>query len=108
MRNLINEMVSDLIKNTIKNLEKNQIKNIKDVYKSKNCLVTFSKSMQNFDKEIKSFLKYKMYFNPKVKKKTDKGKKLLNFFLKRSQQNHINLSKKTKIIRTYQEIFVIL
>ena len=107
MRNLINEMVSDLIKNNIKNLEKNQIKNIKDVYKSENCLVNFSKSMQNFDKEIKSFLKYKMYFNPKVKKPI-KEKKLLNFYLKRSQQNHINLSKKTKIIRTYQEIFVIL
>ena len=96
VRNLINEMVSDLIENTIKNLEKNQIKNIKDVYKSENCLVNFSKSMQNFDKEIKSFLKYKMYFNPKVKKKTDKGKKIIKFLFKKISTKPYKFIKKDK------------
>ena len=59
IREIINEMVKDVISNTKKNLEKNNIKSIKDVYKSKYPLVSFSKKMKLFDKRIKSFLKKK-------------------------------------------------
>ena len=57
IREIINEMVKDVILNTNKNLKKNNIKNIKDVYKSKYPLVSFSNKMKVFDKSVKSFLK---------------------------------------------------
>ena len=55
VREIINEMVEDLIITTQKNLKKNKIKNLKDVFKSKYPVVTFSKEMRKIDKRIKSF-----------------------------------------------------
>ena len=66
IREIINEMVSDVVKTTKKNIRLYKINNLKDVYKTKNCLVNFSEGMQNFDKKIKSFLKQKMYFHKSI------------------------------------------
>ena len=77
IREIINEMVKDVILNTNKNLKKNNIKNIKDVYKSKHPLVSFSNKMKVFDKSIKSFLKKNMYYHKNVIHKTNLGKKIV-------------------------------
>ena len=77
IREIINEMVKDVILNTNKNLKKNNIKNIKDVYKSKHPLVSFSNKMKVFDKSVKSFLKKNMYYHKNVIHKTNLGKKIV-------------------------------
>ena len=82
-RDIIDRMVMDVIRNTEKNIKKNNIKTINDVYKQKKNLVCFSNEMKKFDIEIKSFLKKKMYFNSKILKKTNYGKKIIKklFFI---------------------------
>ena len=82
-RDIIDRMVMDVIRNTEKNIKKNNIKTIDDVYKQKKNLVCFSSEMKKFDIEIKSFLKKKMYFNSKILKKTNYGKKIIKklFFI---------------------------
>ena len=69
-RDLINKLVSDVIRTTSLNIKREKIKSIKNVYKTKIKLVTFSNEMRLFDKEIKFFLNKKMYNNPVVLNKT--------------------------------------
>jgi len=77
IRDSIDLMVKDLIKNTIKNLKINKIKSIDDVYKSKIPIVCFSDKYSIIEKEIKFFLRIKMYNNKKVLTKNNKGKKII-------------------------------
>ncbi len=77
IRDIINEMVKDVIKNTKKNLKNKKLNSFKDVYKTKTKIVNFSQKMVNFDLVLKGFLKQNMYFNKKVLKKTDEGKKII-------------------------------
>ena len=79
IRDIINEMVNDIIVNTKKNIKEKKIKNIKDVYNNKDLLVNFSEEMNYFDVKIKSFLKDKMYLSNNVIKKTNMGKKIIQF-----------------------------
>ena len=59
---------------TKKNLKKHKIKSIKDIGKTDKPLVSFSDKIQNSEREIKSFLRTKMYQNNSVLKKNQKGK----------------------------------
>ena len=77
IREIINEMVSDVISTTKKNINLNKIKNLNNIYRTKHQLVKFSQNMQMFDKEIKNFLKQKMYFHRNVKSKTNYGRKVI-------------------------------
>ena len=84
-----------------KNIIKKKIKTIKDIYKSKNLLVSFSQEMKLFDTSIKSFLKEKMYFNKNVLKKTNSGKKIIKvLFVK------IKKKLKKKPFKIYQEVSI--
>ena len=69
IRDSIDLMIRDLIKNTKKNLKKNNIKKIADISKSNFLIVNFSDKIKNSEKEIKYFLKVKMYNNKNVVKK---------------------------------------
>ena len=96
IRGIINEMVSDVISNTKKNIRLHKIKNLNDIYNTKIQLVTFSKKMQKFDKNIKSFLKQKMYFHKNVYSKTNYGRKVITkLFLqiKKNPKKYINIKK---------------
>ena len=96
IREIINEMVSDVIITTKKNVSLNKIKNLNDIYQTKNQLVRFSQNMQKFDKEIKNFLKQKMYFHKNVNSKTNYGRKVLTrLFLqiKKNPKKYINMKK---------------
>ena len=96
IREIINEMVKDVILNTNKNLKKNNIKNIKDVYKSKYPLVSFSNKMKVFDKSVKSFLKKNMYYHKNVIHKTNLGKKIVKklfFIIKKNPKKYIKFDK---------------
>ena len=87
IREIINEMVKDIILNTTKNIKKNKIRSIKDVYKSKYPLVSFSPTMNFFDKSIKKFLKEKMYYNKIVLKRTNYGKLIIKKLFYKIQKN---------------------
>ena len=105
VREIINEMVEDLIITTQKNIRKNKINNLKDVFKSKYPVVTFSNEMRKFDKRIKSFLKTKMYYHRKVKSNTSNGKKIIRelfFSIRKNPDKYINVSKydKTNVARS--------
>ena len=77
IRDSIDLMVKDLIKNTIKNLKKNKIRTVNDVYNVKNPIVSFSNEFLQVEKEIRFFLRTRMYNNQKVLIKNNKGKKII-------------------------------
>jgi dGTPase len=77
IRDSIDLMVKDLINNTVNNIEKNKIKSIKDVYKLKAPIVCFSNKYLQIEKEIRFFLRSKMYNNKSVLIKNNNGKKII-------------------------------
>ena len=97
IRDIINAMVKDVIMNTKKNIKFNKVKNIKDVYNSNRLLVCFSNKMNKFDFSIKSFLKENMYYSPSVIKKTNKGKKIVEFLFKKIKKNPTKFIKKNNL-----------
>jgi len=83
IRDSIDLMVKDLIKNTIKNIKLNKIKVLNDVYKFEKPIVSFSNKYIEIEKEIKFFLRTKMYNNKNVLIKNNNGKKIIkDLFLK--------------------------
>jgi len=74
IRDSIDLMIRDLLTNTQKNLKNFKIKSIKDIANSDRLLVSFSNSIQKSEKEIKLFLRTKMYDNKLVLKKNQRGK----------------------------------
>ena len=95
IREIINEMVNDIILNTKKNIKIQKINSIKDIYNSKNPLVSFSNEMQLFDTSIKSFLREKMYFSKNVLKKTNNGKKIIQVLFAKIKKNPSKFIKKS-------------
>jgi dGTPase len=77
IRDSIDLMVKDLIRNTITNLKKNKIKSLKDVYNLNESIVCFSDKYTKIEKEIRFFLRTKMYNNKNVIIKNNKGKKII-------------------------------
>ena len=72
---------------------------IKDVYKSKYPIVTFSNKMKEFDKKIKFFLRKKMYYHKNVKTNTNRGKKIIKklfISIKKNPNKYVNVSKYDK------------
>tara|TARA_X000000368_G_scaffold257172_1_gene203274 strand:- start:1367 stop:1723 length:357 start_codon:yes stop_codon:yes gene_type:complete len=80
-------MIRDLLKNTQKNLKNLKIKSSKDVAKSDKLIVCFSNKIQNSEKEIKSFLRQKMYDNKTVLSKNQKGKLIIRKLFKVIKSN---------------------
>ena len=78
IRDSIDLMVRDLIKNTKNNLKINKIKSLKDVYKLDKPIVSFSNKFLEIEKEVRFFLRSKMYNNRKVLFKNNQGKKIVN------------------------------
>ena len=99
IREIINEMVKDVIKTTKYNIKKYHLNNLNKVYRAHHPIVNFSKQMNKFDKKIKHFLRQKMYYNKKVKKNTNQGKKIIKKLFSAIQRNpskYINVSKYDK------------
>ena len=87
IRDSIDLMIRDLLKNTQKNLKSLKIKSSKDVAKSDKLIVCFSNKIQNSEKEIKSFLRQKMYDNKTVLSKNQKGKLIIRKLFKVIKSN---------------------
>ena len=82
IRDSIDFMVKDLINNSINNIKKNKIKKISDVKKNEINLVCFSYNFSKLEKEIKNFLRIKMYNNKNVLIKNNNGKKIIKKLFK--------------------------
>ena len=106
IRDIINEMVKDIIINTKKNIQYVKPKNIKDIYRSKVQLVNFSSKMSNFDLSIKLFLKSKMYNHKNVLKRTQKGRKIVQFLFSKIKKNPNKFIKKNLLINISKERLV--
>ena len=78
IRDSIDLMIRDLLSNTDKNLRKLKINSFKDLNKSNQLIVQFSNKLQNSEKEIKFFLRNKMYNNKTVLNKNQRGKMIIN------------------------------
>ena len=87
IRDSIDLMVRDLLSNTQKNIQKLKIKSSRDVAKSNELIVCFSNQIKNAEKEIKSFLRHKMYDNKSVLKKNHKGKLIIKKLFKIIKSN---------------------
>ena len=78
IRDSIDLMVKDLIKNTKNNLKINKIVSLKNVYQLNAPIVCFSNKFLHIEKEVRFFLRSKMYNNKKVLLKNNQGKKIIN------------------------------
>ena len=74
IRDSIDLMIRDLLSNTQKNLKSLKIKSKEDISKLDQLVVCFSNKIQNTEKEIRLFLRTKMYDNKLVLKKNQRGK----------------------------------
>ena len=115
IRDSIDLMVRDLIKNKIKNLKKDKIKSLKDIYNNNKTIVCFSNKFSKIEKEIKLFLRLKMYNNKSVLIKNNNGKKIINkLFLTILIKNNkikkkinilfLNILKKTRSFLTNEQL----
>ena len=77
IRDSIDLMIRDLLANTQKNLKDLKIKSSKDITTSNQLIVNFSDILQKSEKEIKLFLRTKMYNNKSVLRKNQRGKVII-------------------------------
>ena len=71
-------MVDDLIRNTKQNIQNFKIKNCNEILELDKPLVIFGDEMKKKEKNLKVFLKNKMYNHPKVKTMNFKAKKIVS------------------------------
>ena len=74
IRDSIDLMIRDLLANTQKNLKDLKIKSFKDISKTNKQIVCFSDKIHSSEKEIRLFLRTKMYDNKLVLRKNQRGK----------------------------------
>jgi dGTPase len=78
IRDSIDLMVRDLINNTKNNLKIYKIKSLTNVYQLNKPIVCFSNKFLQIEKEVRFFLRSKMYNNKKVLLKNNQGKKIVD------------------------------
>ena len=80
LRAIMNDMVTDLITNTAGNLEKGNIKtrsDLNDAWHNNVRLVGYSSGTLAMVRELKKFLKEKLYRHPDVMKMSDRGQEII-------------------------------
>ena len=97
IRDSIDAMVKDLINNTILNFKINKINKIQKVYNSTKNLVCFSNKYSDIEREIKFFLREKMYKNKNVLIKNNQGKKIVKKLYGLINKNPYKFLEKTQL-----------
>ncbi len=87
VRDSIDLMIRDLLVNTKKNLKDQKIESVKDIGLASKPIVSFSQKLQISEREIKSFLRTKMYQNKSVLGKNQKGKVIVKKLFKIIKSN---------------------
>ena len=75
IRNLINLQVTDLIENTSLRIKKMVVKDFRDVRNCEDRIVSFSKTVEDEQKELKQFLYDSLYCHWRVLRMLDKAKR---------------------------------
>ncbi len=74
---IINSLVTDLVEETLKNIEEYGISSVEDVRGCDVRLVSFGKEMDKKNRELKRFLKEKLYSHHRVIRMADKANRIL-------------------------------
>ncbi len=74
---IINSLVTDLVEETLKNIEEYGISSVEDVRGCDVKLVAFGKEMDKKNRELKKFLKEKLYSHHRVIRMADKANRIL-------------------------------
>ncbi len=77
IRRMIGEQVIDLVKTSQDNLANANISSIEDVRNHQSQLISFSKSMQSLNQQLKKFLRENLYFHHKVYRMTRKAHQVI-------------------------------
>jgi dGTPase len=87
---MISLMIRDLCKTSEQNIKKFRLKSVEDVRSHKGKIIGFSARLKPEIRELREFLMKNFYFNPKVAKQINHGRKLLKklflYYIKNPQQ----------------------
>lgn len=90
IRSIMNTMITSLVAEIDKNLRQNQIETRQDLIlslKKDNKLVQYEAKMQEEVRQLKNFLRTKLYFHPKVKEMSIRGQAVIEFLFHYYQQH---------------------
>ncbi|MBI2083281.1 MAG: deoxyguanosinetriphosphate triphosphohydrolase [Deltaproteobacteria bacterium] len=87
VRRIINAFVTDLIQQVESNLQDSRIKNLEDVRGTKTKLVGYSEDFDKKNRELKKFLREKMYRHWKVERMADKAQRIIENLFKTYLKN---------------------
>jgi dGTPase len=87
VKSVINAYVTDLVTQTEENLQSANIKNISEVRSSKAKLATLSEKFDPKSRELKGFLREKMYKHYRVERMADKAERILENLFKTYLKN---------------------
>ncbi len=79
VRYLVNQLVLDLRQETARRLSENNIESVDDVRKSTARLMTFSDEQDQFNRQLKSFLRENMYRHPHLAEMKERSEKIITF-----------------------------
>jgi len=99
IRDSIDLMIKDLLTNTQKNLKKHKVEKFNDISNSNQLIVCFSDSIQNSEREIKSFLRARMYNNKSVLRKNQRGKMIIKKLFALIKSNPRKFIKKDQLTK---------
>ncbi len=87
---MISLMIQDLCKTSEANIKKFRLRSVEDVRRHKGKIIGFSSSIKPEMRELREFLMENFYYNPKVARQIEHGKKLLKklflYYIKKPQQ----------------------
>ena len=77
VKDIINRQVTDLVENTLKAITEDRVASAGDVTGRKGNLARFSTEMEKKNRQLKAFLKEKMYSHHRVLRMADKAERIL-------------------------------
>ncbi|MBI4197357.1 MAG: deoxyguanosinetriphosphate triphosphohydrolase [Deltaproteobacteria bacterium] len=87
IRNIINAYVTDLANQIEANLKQTGVRSLQEVRESKVSLVAYSESFDRKNREIKKFLREKMYRHYRVERMADKAQRIIENLFKTYLKN---------------------
>lgn len=79
IRILVDRMINDLVSEIERRLSENKIETVADVRQSPNKLAGFSDKQDQFNKQLKKFLRQNMYLHPKLKEMKKQSAEIIGF-----------------------------
>lgn len=87
VRQIINAFVTDLVENTEDRIQESKIKSLADVRGTKSRLVSLSPGFDPKSRELKAFLREKMYKHFRVERMADKAERIMEALFKTYLKN---------------------